>query len=673
MRIDENEEINIWLAGNTGLRNPMRIQEGFIAFSQSPYVGNLHGNENEMGFMKFLDNKGIINNETGKDPSGSHARKWRLMFERYGFIYGQAKKQNGFEQEDLGKMDDITPFGKTFIKADTVPAMQECFLRSLAVEQYWLPDGSGHFSPFRWILAIMLELEKRTGSSEFSRIEFGLWGHTTDPSYDINEVVDHILDLRERRKNAPAKRPFDRKEIEERGKHYDKKSDNFLDYCDMNMRYLRISGILQRKGRGLIIVPSKHIIAEALAKTTVSTEPMLDVFKSLATGAPLPTDNIDVAKKVLSDLMKQMKERNIIFDISNFSLDTPAEVNIARRSLEETLAQTDEINYAADQKNKWQEISDYMSLLIKGGGKKEYDDDNVIEVPKDETPAYLEWTLWRAALAIDHLVNKPYEVRGFRLDSDFMPVSAAGGGKGDLYCEFENFTILTEVTMSTSSRQEAMEGEPVRRHVSDAVLKYTKPVYGMFIAVRIDTNTAETFRHGVWYAKGDEKQRLNIVPISLAQFQVFFERMFKTNQANPEKLVDLIEYCSSKRDMMEAPAWKAHIDSAVRVGIYAKKISFLVNPNRTGFNADGTYNFDGSGDAMMVADKTVQYGKAKQKHDFPYGIYFASRIKDTVNNRVGCVVGIKKDFILVAFEGEVEPQIVSANAENFEKGYYMLV
>ncbi len=61
-----------------------------------------------------------------------------------------------------------------------------------------------------------------------------------------------------------------------------------------------------------------------------------------------------------------------------------------------------------------------------------------------------------------------------------------------MYCEFEDFTILTEVTMSTSSRQEAMEGQPVRRHVSDAVLKYDKPVYGMFVAVRIDTNTAET-------------------------------------------------------------------------------------------------------------------------------------------------------------------------------------
>ena len=103
MRIDENEVINIWLAGNTGLRNPMRIQEGFIAFSQSPYVGNLHGNENEMGFMKFLDDKGIIKNESGKYLSGSHARKWRLMFERYGFIYVDADDEGNGSYDRLKK------------------------------------------------------------------------------------------------------------------------------------------------------------------------------------------------------------------------------------------------------------------------------------------------------------------------------------------------------------------------------------------------------------------------------------------------------------------------------------------------------------------------------------------------------------------------------------------
>ena len=557
-----NEQIEIWLVGNTGLRNPNRIQEGFAVFAGSSFVGNLHGRENELEFMALLNAKGIIQNEDGKDASGSHARKWRLMFAKNGFIYPQVKRKDG-NQEDLGTLDDITPFGRAFLKADTYPAIQECYLRAMSVEQYQMPDGTHCFSPLKWLLAIMLELEKRTGSSELSRIEFALWGHTTNPSYDLNEVVENILDLRKRRSVATSKRAFDKREIVKRGESYDKKADNFLDYSDMNMRYLRISGVVQRKGRGLIIVPAKHVLAEKLATSNASAEPLMAQYKLLCDGAPLPTDNTDIAKSLLDDLIKQMKQRHILFDISDIPLTTATEINIARQRLENILAQTDEIQYANEQCGQWKEIADYMSLLIKGGGKLVYDEDNAIEVPKDETPVYLEWTLWRAALAIDHMVNKPYEVRGFKLDSDLMPVSTAGGGKGDLYCEFDEFTILTEVTMSTSSRQEAMEGEPVRRHVSDAVLKYDKPVYGMFIAVRIDTNTAETFRHGVWYAKDDVKQRLDIVPLTLGQFRKYFVAMFEADKANPDKLKDLILKCESRRDILEAPAWKQYIDTMV--------------------------------------------------------------------------------------------------------------
>ena len=558
-----NEKINIWLVGNTGLRNPNRIQEGFSVFAKSSFIGNLHGKENEIGFMNLLNEKGIIQNESGKDESGSHARKWRLMFAKNGFIYPQVRKAEG-KQEALGRIDDITPFGKIFLKADTYSAVQECYLRAMSVEQFPMPGGKGYFSPLRWILAIMLELERRTGSSELSRIEFALWGHTTNPSYNLNEVVDNILDLRGRRALAPAKRSFDKKEIAKRGENYDRKSDNFLDYSDMNMRYLRISGVLQRKGRGLIIVPSKHILAEKLSKVTASTELIINEYQKLCNGAPLPTDDILIAKILLDDLMVHMRERHIVFDISDLPLTNAVQINIARQRLENILAQTNEIAYAEEQCKQWQEISDYMSLLIKGGGKHVYDEDNAIEVPKDETPAYLEWVLWRAALAIDHMVNKPYEVRGFRLDSDFLPVSAAGGGKGDLYCEYKDFTILTEVTMSTSSRQEAMEGEPVRRHVSDAVLKYDKPVYGMFIAIKIDTNTAETFRHGIWYTKDDEKQRLDIVPLTLEQFRRYFVALFKAEKATPERLQSLLLKCEANRDMVDAPMWKKYIDVVIK-------------------------------------------------------------------------------------------------------------
>lgn len=59
----------------------------------------------------------------------------------------------------------------------------------------------------------------------------------------------------------------------------------------------------------------------------------MDAYKQLCSGAPLPTDNLDVAKTLLEDLKKQMKERHIVYDISDLPLDTPAEINIARQRL----------------------------------------------------------------------------------------------------------------------------------------------------------------------------------------------------------------------------------------------------------------------------------------------------------------------------------------------------
>lgn len=55
-----NEQIDIWLVGNTGLRNPNRIQDGFKVFAGSPYVGNLHGKENEIGFMNYLNERELF-------------------------------------------------------------------------------------------------------------------------------------------------------------------------------------------------------------------------------------------------------------------------------------------------------------------------------------------------------------------------------------------------------------------------------------------------------------------------------------------------------------------------------------------------------------------------------------------------------------------------------------
>ncbi|WP_225749463.1 AlwI family type II restriction endonuclease [Paraeggerthella sp. Marseille-Q4926] len=561
----EENQIDIWLVGNTGLRNPARIADGFKLYAQSPFVGQLVDGKNDIAFTSYLSEHGVINNKPGKDTSGSHARKWRLMFERNGLIYPKIRPSEG-RQEDLGQIGQITPFGYSFLQADTYPAQQECFLRAMSVEQIQTTtEDSKLFSPLRWILAIMLELENRTGSSELTRTEFALWGHTTDPTYDLTYVVDNILDLRKRRKAAPSKHVFDRNEISERGKVYPKKKSNFFDYTDMNMRYLRITGVLQRKGRGLVIVPTKHVIAQKLAKTTASNETLFEARTVLSNGAPLPSDDFATAKELLSSIEKMAKEQSVYFDISDLELDNTVTVNIARHRVEEALQLTNEQAYADRQRYEWEEIAEYMRLIEQGGGvSNEEDEESRIDVPKDELPAYLEWVLWRSELAIDSMITEPNEVRGFKIDSDFLPVSTAGGGRGDLYCEYQDFMLVTEVSMSTSSRQEAMEGEPVRRHVSDAIDNSSCPVYGLFIATRIDTNTAETFRHGVWYSKQDNKRRLDIVPLTLQQFRQYFVAMFESNKPSPERLRELILECTIRRDALNGPEWKDFIERTVQ-------------------------------------------------------------------------------------------------------------
>ena len=97
--------------------------------------------------------------------------------------------------------------------------------------------------------------------------------------------------------------------------------------------------------------------------------------------------------------------------------------------------------------------------------------------------------------------------------------------------KFTPYTGKTEVTMCTSSWQKKMEGELVCRHAFDAVFIYNnKHVYGIFLAIRIDAKVAETFRHDIWYAKGDVKQRLDIVTFPQEQFSRHFVSMVEGNR-----------------------------------------------------------------------------------------------------------------------------------------------
>ena len=128
--------------------------------------------------------------------------------------------------------------------------------------------------------------------------------------------------------------------------------------------------------------------------------------------------------------------------------------------------------------------------------------------------------------------------------------------------EFDGFTIVVEVTLTSSSRQEAAEGEPVRRHVAKIANDTDRTVYGLFIATTIDSNTAHTFRLGDWYLPDDTKRSLQIVPLTLEDFRKFLTASQAHPQQAPQRLKDLIIQCRSVANE-DAPTWKASISRIV--------------------------------------------------------------------------------------------------------------
>lgn len=560
--------MQLWYIGNTSVRSAFRLRDGLVALSTSHLQGNIRGQAGDRAFRDLLGQHGIVS--LGIDETYSVGRKWRSALGKLGFLYPEIPHSSDIRQEDIGPIDTITPNGWRLIRADTVPAMQECFLRALAAQFIEIQNGeeqSTWFSPLRHTLAILLELERQTGEAFVNFIEMALYIQTTSSADNVVTVAERILELRNERDAAQSKRRFDSEKYEEAGATFGLRASTFRDYADANFRYLKATGLVQSRGRGIALVPEKRLFAELMARDTSVPTSEIERYTTLCNGAQLPTDTLDAALDVLNDLIAQLSQMGIPFVLGDRPVNTPADIAIIRYEIEDIISKQKEERYAAEQARQWKEIATYMDLIASRRERRRIDEETEIIIPRSEAPAYLEWTLWRAFLAIDSLVNRPYEARRFKIDQDFLPISTAPGNGPDLIMEFQDFVIVIEVTLTESSRQEAAEGEPVRRHVADLMNHYLeisgKPVYGLFIANNIDSNTAETFRIGVWYSRTDERMSLRIIPMTVAQFNAFFKALFSTNNVSPEAVINLMNECEQYRTGCEAPEWKVMIGRTV--------------------------------------------------------------------------------------------------------------
>jgi hypothetical protein len=556
-----------WYLGNTTVREAQRLRAGLTVLAASPLNGNLEGRERETAFARLLDDNEVlrIQREAGEDISDL-GRKWRAAMMQLGFITPDAKRlaENGFP--------DVLPYsvtdnGRRLIASESLPAQQECFLRSLLA--YQLPSpletfaAQGPFSPLRIVLATMIKLETAKSEQFLSKLEMSAVELVTD-SEEMSSAVERIL--RYRSELERVEQPRERHEIDARfleSANARQSIDTLMDYADSNFRYLRLTGLFKQEGKRLGLAPHRRTLIDEILRKPFEPRDGKGYFAKLWQGAELPTDNRETAIAEARETAAALETAGVAVRLPR-DLDQRSVPDIQRElhDLEEQLLRSREKRYANDQRNQWENIADYLDALLFERRP----------VPPKEAPAYFEWAIWRAFLAINSLVSEPWECRNFQVYEgeepfeSFLPVGCARSGKPDLVFEFENFALVVEVTLTSSSRQEAAEGEPVRRHVAHYVAEFAKknkPVYGLFLSVSVDTNTAETFRLAKWYGPEDAEVYLQIVPLTLQQFTNLFKGAFGRNGSMDYMLIEtLLRDCLADINS-PAPLWKRSINQRV--------------------------------------------------------------------------------------------------------------
>jgi hypothetical protein len=564
----------VWNLGNTTVRNPNRIEQGLKLFAEE-FQGRVHGAEAEAGFWKRLGEEKIV--DTVEEGNAAfNGRKWRNVFVKLGFATDSAytiKSQRVLpgdlikQHPELGLNGlkyEITPAGKSLLAAETTAAVQDVYLRQLVRHEIPNPIETGfpagHLKPFIYLLQILKKLQDN-GNEGLNKEEVAIFLQlfADQTAEQVNQVLSGILKYRAERASVEGrdkKREVFQKFLNVAAQKGGVLPDTIWTYADTTFRYSQMSGLLTTSGSRIILRPEKAEIINALLTTEpdflVQTDPLAylaDFYK----GTALPTDNVPFAIQETYRLADQIKSFGSTpeTDIKVLKPDTDIQVvENARYLLAQQLGWLKEERFAQDQMEE-QAVREVVDLL------------EVIENERtsrtkgiSDRPTYLEWIVWRSFLAIDHITIPIHQTRRFPLDDDMNPRHPAPGGGADMIFEFDDFILVVEVTLTTSSRQLVAEGEPVRRHVADIKEKTNKDVYCVFIAPLIDNNTAETFRVGVWY-RGDNEEYLNIVPLTIQQFRQIIQLLLSKRYL-PRELQKLFDKCLIHRNI-KAPQWKQKI------------------------------------------------------------------------------------------------------------------
>lgn len=269
---------------------------------------------------------------------------------------------------------------------------------------------------------------------------------------------------------------------------------NLDDYCDLNRRYLNLSGIFEfDKDRVSLNLVFKMILAHSkcdkilqkIATNKISQSLLSEYFSDSEFSAFFEkygiTNQSDLAhykqntdKQKLQNLIDSQFSRDDIIEILKLFEDRKNDTLIAKKTTTEATIPT---------------IFEYIIAIA-----WHYIDDNNLD---------------RILCA------------GLSLDSNLLPKSHAVGGEADFKFKYSDHALMIEVTLTEKTNQRRAEMESVSRHLGNLLLELSadkrQKSFGIFIAPYLDKNVLNDFRSRIYcYFERDSSfvKGMNILPLS---------------------------------------------------------------------------------------------------------------------------------------------------------------
>jgi len=432
----------------------------------------------------------------------------------------------GFAMLVDGKVK-ISEAGEQFLSED---ADRDIFLRCLLkwqlpnpLDKHGFPQRYGYcIRPFMGVLMLIREVnrlcfdvgEKAKG---IGWDEFGIFGLTLTDHKNIDSTARDIMRYRADAAGVPDG-------LQNLAKKYRPQYNlrHIRDFTDNAIRYFRMTDMISVRGGG------RYIDIEPLREAEMKF--LADEF-SAAPDMNLAMDEKAYSEQLGNPRVPKLPPRD------SAALDKAARI---RENMQRDM----------QQREKTQESIVQLIALSKGR------DAGLFMKPSVQ----LEHQATMGLMALDDAVSI---TPNYPVGSDGLPMSHAPGGKPDIECQYDNFALICEVTLSKSRDQWIQEGQPVMRHLRDFEERHEgKDAFGVFIAPVVHRDTVNTFWASVKHAFEGKAQR--IVPLTIAQFcdilAVCADRQGRNNPINKGDLLDLwLSICDEVKRHDDSREWVAQI------------------------------------------------------------------------------------------------------------------